>query len=155
MSDLSKMNDSLRYYNWYRGYSPFKLPLSPADINTPDIKTQNGGSYTPCYKYAPCYQFKTFATSGSISTPYFGEEFNATKVDTNLIWIVEINIPFAYTSNRTITAHVEIEKNSMRSVSSGYDKFTFERIKVPERVENIKTNYTPNTIHTRNQGESP
>ena len=155
MSDLNKMQDSQRYYNWYRGYSPFKLPLSPADINAPDIKTQNGGSNTPCYKYAPCYQFKTYATSGSISTPHFGEPFDATKVDANLIWIVEINIPFAYTSNPNITAHVEIEKNSMRSVSSGYDKFIFERIKMPEKIVNRKQNYTPYTIHTRNQGASP
>ena len=59
MNNLSKLEDPDRYHNWYHGYTGVKYP-------------------TTSYK-RPYNTLFTSATSGNISTQYFGETFDADK----------------------------------------------------------------------------
>ena len=61
MTNLNKVEDPDRYYNWYHGYTFLEYP-----------------SYDTYY-HRLRYSLTTFASSGKISTQYFGEKFNADK----------------------------------------------------------------------------
>merc|ERR1712029_958619 len=72
MTNLSKIEGPEKYYNWYNGYTKIEYPCY--------------------YEYGNQlrYEVNTFATSGNISTQYFGQKFDANKVDGNIhmeIWV--------------------------------------------------------------------
>ena len=66
MANLSKIQDPDRYYNWYHGYTEVTYPYD---------------SYSKQQLY---YYVETTAPSGNISTQYFGDKFEADKVDANI-----------------------------------------------------------------------
>ena len=71
---LSNLEDDDRYYNWYHGYTEIQIPF----INNGKLK----------------YSVEIYAPSGSISTQYFGEEFNAANVETRYqMYIISGSIP--------------------------------------------------------------
>ena len=69
------------------------------------------------------YFVYTSATSGSIFTQYFGEEFDADKVETGpLTYYLSVYPPAsAKKNNPNVTLHFEFEMVSMKDLSSGYD----------------------------------
>ena len=71
--NLSKVQYPDRYYNWYHGYTEIEYPY------------YDEGTY---YKHL-IFHVTTTATSGNISTQYFDDRFNATKVDGDIY--VKIN----------------------------------------------------------------
>ena len=109
MRNLSKLEDNDRYYNWYHGYTRIKLPsyIPPSEYSTL-------GSFV-------LYDVFTAASSGSISTKYFGEEFDADKVETDLYYIVNIYPPASVRNNPNVTLHLDVEKVFMKDLSSGRD----------------------------------
>ena len=74
MANLSKLQDSKRYYNWYHGYTEINLPVYEK-------------------KHGLRYFVITSATSGNISTQNFGEMFDPEKVDTHVEYHIEIHGP--------------------------------------------------------------
>ena len=72
MRNLSNLEDKERYYNWYHGYTRIILP-----------------SYTNTFRY----EVYTSATSGHISTQYFGDDFDVLKVGRNLKYSINIKPP--------------------------------------------------------------
>ena len=103
--NVSSINDLDRYYNWYHGYSGIHFPDT-------DLK----------------YHHKTYATSGCISTKYFGEKFNAVKVKADLNIIVDIHVPESIRYNENVTLNLEIENILLKNLSSGEDSFTVANI---------------------------
>merc|ERR1712155_362199 len=64
MDHLNKLEDNDRYYNWYHGYTQIYLPRY---FNSD--KAQNN------------YDLTTYATSGIVSTQYFGDKFSSEKME--------------------------------------------------------------------------
>ena len=62
----AKLQEEDRFYNWYHGYTQLKLPYDYVD-----------------YKYNEILTLDTFtsATSGVVSTQYYGEEFQSELVE--------------------------------------------------------------------------
>ena len=129
MRNLSKLEDNDRYYNWYHGYTRIELP-----------------SYIPPSEYSMSfvsYNVFTAASSGSISTKYFGEEFDADKVETDLYYMVNIYPPASVRNNPNVTLHLDVEKVSMKDLSIGRDTLHVAGTKVETSRRSF--NFTPPT----------
>ena len=63
----------------------------------------------------------TAVSSGSVPTQYFGEEFDADKVETNLQYTVYVKTPASVRNNPNVTLHLDVEKVFMTDLSSGED----------------------------------
>ena len=124
MTNITKLEDNDRYYNWYHGYSQIDLPYF----------TYHG----------LVYDVHTTATSGTITTQHFGDNFDADKVETQLSYEVNVYPPVSVQYNPNITLYFEIEKLSMKDLPYGLDSM---RVKGLEYIEadSIYTsqNYTP------------
>ena len=116
MRSLSKLEESDRFYNWYHGYTQINLPLI----------SSNG---------RVIYRMWTAASSGSVPTQYFGEEFDADKVETNLLYTVYVGTPASVRNNRNVTLHIDVEKVSLEDLSSGEDR-------VSQSINTIKETHT-------------
>ena len=74
MANISKLEEENRYYNWYMGYTKIWLPWwGPRDCD-PD------GNDKECAEDKLRYDVNTAATSGTISTQYFGHKFEKDKM---------------------------------------------------------------------------
>ena len=98
LRNVSKLEEKDRYHNWYHGYTQVKL--GAGDI----------------------YNLMTVASSGSISTKHFGEEFDAAKVETKLTYTVYVRPPVSVSDNPNSMLHIDLQKVSMKDLSSGHDK---------------------------------
>ena len=78
MSNLSKLNEKDRFYNWYHGYTEIRLPFH--------------------HEFFDRQQFyiDTTATSGEVTTQFFGEKFQPKLVEKN-ICILSLFIPGTFT----------------------------------------------------------
>ena len=56
------------------------------------------------------YNITTFDTYGSISSQYFGENFNAIKMETNFYYSIKIYPPNDVVNNTNFTLHIEIDR---------------------------------------------
>ena len=72
MANLSKLEDNNRYYNWYHGFTEIKLPYY-------EIR---GGWYK--------YEVNTWATTGTIKTKFFGDKFDADKVEKRILYKINV-----------------------------------------------------------------
>ena len=99
-ANLSKLEDSSRYYNWYHGYAEIALPC-PSHAHPP---------YPESDLY---YRFHTYAKNGSISTKYFGESFDAKKVNNDIYYWIHIHSPENISKNENITLNIKIDTKLM------------------------------------------
>ena len=107
LKNLSKVEDPKRYYNWYHGYTEIKYPY----LNFGQL----------------LYKLYTSTTLGNISTQYFGEKLDSTKVDSNIAIEIRVYIPRKVNGDKNTTITFDIEKETMKKVS-GEDKMSFGRI---------------------------
>ena len=125
MSNLCKLEDNDRYFNWYHGYTQIKLP-----------------------EYMGNYFVDTAASSGTIATEHFGEEFDADKVERHLHYKVSVYPPYSVKSNPNITLHFDIEKISMRDISHGhYDAYGGLAYTSQDNARKISLNFTQPNSH--------
>ena len=113
LTNMNKLEDDDRYYNWYHGLTDIEIP-APEDYI---------GPYRNLF-----YRLTTQATSGSISTQYFDEVFDADKIDSDIQFYINLGAPPNVVNNaslRNVTFQIEIEKVAMKDLSNGYDKFFF------------------------------
>ena len=82
MKNLSKVNDTQKYYNWYHGHTKITYPFYKTNDNDNQL----------------AYKIHISSSSGNISTQYFGENFDVDKVDGSIyIWIC-VYVPNIITS---------------------------------------------------------
>ena len=108
MKNLSLIQDNDRYYNWYHGNTPIAFP------------------HYECLSYdcdGIVYDVDTNATSGTIFTQYFGQNFDASKVDTDVALKVRVFKP-----DGDYTQHFVIEKTSMKDLTVGKDELKFDYV---------------------------
>ena len=103
MTNMSKVEDPERYYNWYHGYTKIQYPFYPAWTNQ------------------LWYFVYTSATSGNISTQHFGDKFDPNKVDDNIYIRIRVNVPPSVVDDQNTTLMFDIKKKTMKEVSD-YDQ---------------------------------
>ena len=100
MTNISKVEDPDLYYNWYRGYTDIMPPYYTEDTNQ-------------LY-----YHVSSSATSGNISTKYFGDTFDANKVDGNIRIVISVNVPHSVIGDNDTTLMFNVKKVTMQKYSS-------------------------------------
>ena len=128
MKNLSKLEDTNRYYNWLRGYT---------EIGIPTYNPDNGISYT----------VNTSAVSGHISSQYFRNKFNAKDVERHNSFRINVYPPSSIKYDANVTLNFEITKVSMNNLQSGYDNvyITYNNYIMNPDVGMATKNYTPPT----------
>ena len=95
MTNLSKVDDPNKYYNWYQGYTKIAYPYfnhGREELN---------------------YNVETYATSGNISTQYFGEKFNSDKVDGHILILMKVYVPKSVKGDKNVTLMLDITKKTI------------------------------------------
>ena len=100
MDDINHLEEKDRFYNWYHGLSDFRNLTIGKD-----------------------HYLNTVATSGIISTQYFGNYYKPNLVQDTTSIVVKIYIPAYALDNKNVTLHINLEKNSMTDLPSGHDRF--------------------------------
>jgi len=109
MTNLSKVEESHRNYNWYHGYSRVSHPYYAPWNNQLNILIW------------------TSVTSGNISTQNFDHKFDADKVDGNMNIgiIVSVHPSLRGNKNSNTTLMFKIKKKTMKEFSDN-DKISFD-----------------------------
>ena len=109
MRNLTKVQDPDRYYNWYHEYSPIAYPY---------------------YTTKLWYSYTTYATSGNISTKYFGEIFDSMKLDGDIDIKIKVYPLKSIIGDRNTTFVIGIDKVTMLGLSDTlkvrWNQFPFE-----------------------------
>ena len=126
IKNISMVEENDRYYNWYHGYTKIEIPVD---------NYYDTGSVE--------YNVNTAATSGTISTKYFGDKFDADKVETNLHVNIRFDLPYSVKNNQSVTLHFDIEKSLMKDLSSGDDYLEIQMNDINMDFKNISKSYTP------------
>ena len=117
MKNLSKLQDKDRYYNWYNGYDTLQLPKFMENYG-------NKNGYLN-------YEIEIDAISGSISTQYFGEHFDPDRVETDIKYNINFEVPtkIGELQDWDIKLHISIEQILMSGLTNGRDELTFTSYK--------------------------
>ena len=126
MANMSKLQVKDRYHNWYNLLEDLDFPW-----------------YSPTYDIHNFLEIWTRAPYGSIHTQYFDEEFSFDNVELRLFYRVNFIIHESLAGYENITLHIKVEKNSIKDLSSGHDKFTFDFKQVDAEVKTFAKNFTP------------
>ena len=157
IANLSKVEDPDRYYNWYHGYTEIGYPYQRTGYNQ------------------LWYIVFTSASAGNISTQYFGEKFNAIKVDGEIYISIYVYIPTSmkgdknmfYINKKTMKEVSDNDKLSMTGVGdidadltqwsknitapkSGYYKFVLDRRVSADDIKNLELDMMPGFRFTWN-----
>ena len=126
IKNLSKLEDTNRYYNWLRGYT---------EIGIPTYNPDKGITYT----------VNTSAISGHISSQHFGKKLQAKNVEAQSNFRVNVYPPPKIKNNTNTTLHFEIEKVSVNNLQSGFDNIyiTYNTYVLDSNVGMVTRNYTP------------
>ena len=107
MTNLSKVKDPDKYYNWYQGYTQIQYPYY--NIGSNQLR----------------YIVSTSVTSGNISTKHFGDKFETNKVDGDICIVIQVNVPPSVVSDINTTLMFNIKKRTMKEVSDN-DQTSFD-----------------------------
>ena len=125
MRNLSLLENREKYSNWYYGHEEIKVP------------------YLSLY-YGTEYWVKTSAPSGEISTQYYGDKFEANRVQTDFNYKIDVIPPNKVKNNKNATLHFNIEKILMKDLTTGVNMFQLSGagdIDINKRY--LFQNYTP------------
>ena len=84
MNDIDKLQEENRYYNWYHGYTLINRAYTDWDSR------QN-------------YRIMTSATSGVVTTQYYGEQFWPELVESNLVYDVTVIPTKSVSDNKNVS----------------------------------------------------
>ena len=128
----AKLQEKDRSYNWYHGYTELILPYDGYN------------DYLSLDTY-------TSATSGVVTTQYYGDQFKSEKVERTIEYRVHVYPPKSIKKNKNVTLHFKVEKVSMKGLASGSkqefyidhkydfvaDQITYANFTPPSRSRNI------------------
>ena len=96
---LSKLHEENRFYKWYYGYSRIESTyVIPGFHLYSDIHTA--------------------ATSGVVSTQYYGQQFMSELVDRKISYNVYVYPPESIKFNENVTMHLSLEKVSLKGLTA-------------------------------------
>ena len=91
LENINKIQEKNRFSNWYKRNTKIEIPYYGDDNRF-------------------YYNITTSDTYGSISSQDFGENFNATKMETNFHYSIKIYPPNDVVNNTNVTLHIEIDR---------------------------------------------
>ena len=110
-NDWTQLHEEDRFYNWYHGYTLIEAPHYDSDGLNIHIFTS--------------------ATSGVISTQYYGEKFMPELVEKklwNIYYQVRVYPPESVKYNENVTLHFKVDKVSM----TGLDSHSMDAVYIEE-----------------------
>ena len=117
-NNWTKLHEEDRYYNWYHGYSR---------IQSPSYSRTKNPEYDLHSEYYLSSSVDSCATSGAVTTQYYGEQYQPELVERALEYKVSVNPPVSLRDNENVTLHFKLEKVSMIGLSmDSEDKFDFD-----------------------------
>ena len=123
-NNWTKLHEEDRFYNWYHGYTK---------LGAPSINDYDGRLYIT---------IETCATSGVVTTQYYGEQFKSDLVAMNLKYRVEITPPEVSLQNFNLTLHFKVEKVSLAGLADkSEDKLKLNGYAPDNQI--MTTNFTP------------
>ena len=87
------------------------------------------------------YFVYTETTSGNISTKYFGDKFEANKVDSNIYISLKVNVPPSVKGDKNTTLMFNIKKETMKEVSDN-DKMYVGLVTIDADMRHWSVNIT-------------
>ena len=123
MDDFDILQEVDRFYNWYHGYTTISRPFT----------NENGLNFL----------LETTATSGSVNTEYFGEQYQSHLVKRNVKYHVKVYPPVSVRTNPNVTLHFKVEKLSMTGMSVGWDNVGIEGNNLDAGLSSATFNFTP------------
>ena len=126
-NNWTKLHEGDRFFNWYHGYTKIDKPYSD------EVEGLT-------------YDISTTATSGVITTQYYGEKIMPDQVERKLHYGIDVYPPLSVLENENVTMHFKMEKASMLGLTSGnFDFLMMSGIKLGEDDNQtiLYTNFTP------------
>ena len=133
MRNMSTLLYKDRYYNWYHGYTQLQLPY----IYNENCLGNNCKSGTHVF-----YYLGTSATSGTISTKYFGEKFDGDEIETNIVYSVKIYVPDTAKNNPNVSLNIELKHIPMTGLSTTKESIRVSADRTERNTRHLKKNYT-------------
>ena len=129
MKNLSLLEDADRYHNWYHGQTQIIEPLY----------------YDEMWFRGLRHSIRTTAKYGSISTQYFGDRFEADKMeaDTQFLFSVMVSTPKNVRNNPNVTLHFEVKRIAMKDLTGTDDLSVSEIDNLNGDITEIRKNYNP------------
>ena len=124
LNNLHKLVYSDRYFNWYQGFTQLQYPFH----------NKNRLRYT----------VTTYATSGEISTQYFGQNFDAEKVDRKIYFELIVRPSESAEKKENITLMFAMKKKTIKEFSEN-DKMSFMNDDINPDLTDFTKNFT-NTV---------
>ena len=125
LNNWTKLDEKDRFYNWYHGFTK----IHPPSFNE--------------YSNNINYYISTSATSGVVTTQYYGEKFQPDLVERSLSNRVYIHPPMSVLNNENVTLHFKLEKVSMTGLTSGsMDEVMIEGV-LDDHKRTAYKNFTP------------
>ena len=115
MAYLSKVKEENRFQNWYYGY------------------TEIG------YYNHPSHIINTATTSGNISTNFFGDKFDAPKLEEKIDICINVFVPHTVQDEKDTTIFFNIKKISMPKDTMQFNNFYSE---IDAEIEDYSRNYS-------------
>ena len=127
-SNWNKLHEKDRFYNWYYAYTSIEPPYH-------DSRGLN-------------ILIETLATSGVLTTKYFGEKFNPELVEQKIVYLWGIASPRGARDNENVTLHFKVEKVQLSGISAvtSMDKLQLlfdDWHAVDPDLSNVYKNFTP------------
>ena len=127
LKNLSKMEDLDRFSNWYQGLTKIELPLIDKD--------NNDQFYFP---------LTTSATTGNISTQYFGDKFDADKIERFMRVVIRLTASESIKGHKNVTLFFNIFKNTLRQFKEK-DVMELQYNNLDADLTNFHKNFTGST----------
>ena len=113
ITKFNKLEDDYRYHDWYYGNTDIKYPK----VERPNYNWNHNREHIK-------YTHSTHALSGVLSTPYFGESFDASKLEVKIGYHITLFLPHVANPEKLIL-HIDIEKHSLKSYEQFYIDVSF------------------------------
>ena len=130
VKNISKLQEENRFYNWYHGFTEVQFPYWCDE----GCASDSAGLQ---------YEIKTSATSGFIKTQYFGDNYDADKVERYLAYEVKKEKP---SNENTNFISIRLEKIQMTVNGESKENWEFN----VDKVDFMNTEITNNDLLLQN-----
>ena len=116
MKNLSILEESDRFNNWYRGYSKIYYPFfwEKRVSATQFIQSETDVSNIIIYHNQLIYDIYSSASSGNITTKYFGENLDEKKVERDIVVRINVYPPKSVKRDAKAAMILKVKKISLQ-----------------------------------------
>ena len=125
MTNFEKIIDDNQFTNWYLGFTQMK----PA---------------TYLYGIADLIFINTGAVAGTVTTQFYGEQFNEHLIEKESWYSVNINVPESVHGDTNVTLHFELELVPMKNMGQGgFETYQLGSLLINEEQTSASTSFNP------------